>query len=424
MNNPVTFRKNEVEIITIGDELLIGQVIDTNSPWMAQELNKIGLKVRYITTVSDREEEILKTLDLATERVGIILITGGLGPTKDDITKHTLCKYFNTSLRFDESSYLNIEKLFHARGRVVTPLNRTQAELPANCTPLLNQYGTAPAMLFNENERIFVSMPGVPYEMKGVMKNHVIPYLKNRIKLPPVVHETVLTQGIGESFLSDLIAPWEDNLPKHIRLAYLPSAGILRLRLTATGFEESVLKKDLEVEIDKLSLLAGEFIFGRNEDSLEKLIGDKLRHKKLTLATAESCTGGFLAHRITTIPGSSDYYTGSVIAYDNSIKISCLQIDPQLLDRHGAVSSEVVSAMAKGVRQQFRSDFAIATSGIAGPSGATAEKPLGTVWIAIEGPNVSLTRKFQLGTERLGVIQGTSNHCFHLLYKILMNENV
>lgn len=422
MNSPETFRKNEVEIITIGDELLIGQVVDTNSPWMSQELNKIGLKVRYITTVSDQEQEIINAISIASNRVGVILITGGLGPTKDDITKFTLCKYFKTVLRFDEESYANIEGIFHARGREVTPLNRTQAEVPAICTALLNQYGTAPAMLFNENERTYVSMPGVPYEMKGIMKNHVIPYLKNLIKLPPILHETILTQGIGESFLSELIAPWEDSLPKHIKLAYLPSAGILRLRLTATGSEESVLKKELESEIAKLTLLAGEYIFGRGEDSLEKLIGNVLRKEKLTLSTAESCTGGYLAHRITTVPGSSDYYIGSVVAYDNEIKTSCLNIDSELLQKHGAVSAEVVSAMAKGIKKQFGSDFAIATSGIAGPSGATEDKPLGTVWIAIEGPNISFSRKFQLGTERFGVIQGTSNHCFHLLYKIIMKK--
>ena len=422
MSSNISFRQAEVEIITIGDELLIGQVIDTNSPWMAQELNKIGLKVRYITTVSDREQEILDALSLASNRVGIILITGGLGPTKDDITKFTLCKYFNTSLRFDNPSYENLQKIFGARGREVTDLNKKQAEVPASCFALLNDFGTAPGMLFNENNRIYISMPGVPYEMKGIMRNHVLPRLKIEHDLPPVLHETILTQGIGESFLSELIAPWEDNLPAHIRLAYLPSAGVLRLRLSTSGFEETKLKKDLNDEIMKLEKLAGEYIFGKGDDSLEKLIGVELRTRKLTLSTAESCTGGYIAHRITSVPGSSDYYIGSVVAYDNDIKTSCLGIDPDLLERHGAVSEEVVLAMAAGIKKQFNTDFAIATSGIAGPSGATADKPLGTVWIAINGPTSIFSKKYLLGRERFAVIQNTCLHSFHQLFKMLKHS--
>lgn len=278
MNISTTFNPLEIEIITIGDELLIGQVIDTNSPWMSRELNKIGLKVRYITTVSDKEKEILDALSIASQRVGIILITGGLGPTKDDITKFTLCKYFQTDLKFDEGSYENLKRLFNARGREVTELNKKQAELPANCIALLNEFGTAPGMLFNFKERMYVSMPGVPYEMKGIMRSHVIPKLKAQYNLPPVLHETILTQGIGESFLSELISPWEDSLPKHIKLAYLPSAGVLRLRLTSSGFEEK-LKEELELQINKLESIAGHFIFGRNNDSLEQLLGDMLLKK-------------------------------------------------------------------------------------------------------------------------------------------------
>ncbi len=419
MNSKLSFRQTDVEIITIGDELLIGQVVDTNSPWMSQELNKIGLKVRFITTVSDRENEILSALDIASQRTGVILITGGLGPTKDDITKTTLCKYFETPMRFDEPSYSNLVRLFSARGREVTELNRKQAEVPANCVPLLNQLGTAPAMLFVYQNRIYISMPGVPHEMKGIMKTHVLPYLKNQYALPPVIHETILTQGIGESFFSELIAPWEDNLPKHISLAYLPSAGILRLRLTASGFEESVLKKELEEEISKLELLAGQYIFGRGNETLEKLIGDLFRENKLTLSTAESCTGGYLAHRITSVPGSSEYYIGSVIAYDNAIKTSCLEINQELIEKFGAVSEEVVTAMALGIKKQFKTDYAISTSGIAGPSGGTPDKPVGTVWIAIAGPDSITSRKFMLGTERFSVIQSTCLNAFHLLLKML-----
>lgn len=419
MKSKPSFRPTEVEIITIGDEILIGQIIDTNSPWMAQELNKIGLKVRYITTVADKEQEILDALSLAAGRVGIILITGGLGPTKDDITKHALCKYFDTALRFDEPSFLNVQKLFHARGREVTEINRKQAEVPDVCQPLLNEYGTAPGMLFKMEERIYVSMPGVPHEMKGIMRNHVLPELRSSFTLPPVLHETILTQGIGESFLSELIAPWEDNLPAHIRLAYLPSAGILRLRLTASGFSEEILRKELTEQVSALKKLADKYIFGRETDTLEKLLGDELRNKKLSLATAESCTGGYIAHRITSVPGSSDYYIGSIIAYDNQIKISSLNVDQNLLDQHGAVSEQVVIAMALGVKKRFNSDFAIATSGIAGPSGATPDKPLGTVWVAIAGPDKIFSKKYLLGTDRFNVIQSTCLYSFHELLKIL-----
>lgn len=414
-----SFLKSAVEIITIGDEILIGQIIDTNSPWMSQELNKIGLKVRFITTVADKEQEILDAISMASKRVGIILITGGLGPTKDDITKHTLCKYFNTNLKFDETSFLNVQRLFHARGREVTEINRKQADVPEICTPLLNELGTAPGMLFRKDDRVYVSMPGVPYEMKGIMRNHVIPVLKSSFALPPVLHRTILTQGIGESFLSDLIAPWEDHLPPHIKLAYLPSAGILRLRLTASGFAEEILRNDITDQLSGLEKLAGEFIFGQESDTLEKLIGDLLRDKKLTLATAESCTGGYIAHRITSVPGSSDYYIGSVVAYDNEIKTSCLGIDPKTLEQHGAVSEQVVVAMAQGIRKQFKADYAIATSGIAGPSGATPDKPLGTVWIAIAGPDSIFSKKYLLGTQRFNVIQSACLNSFHELLKIL-----
>ncbi len=422
MSKVIPSKQSSVEIITIGDELLIGQVVDTNSAWMARELNKIGLKVRFITTVSDQEQEIMDSLNHASSRAGLILITGGLGPTKDDITKKTLCNYFNTSLRLDQESYANIEKLFKARGREVSELNKKQAEVPSNCKTLLNKLGTAPAMWFDENNKIYISMPGVPHEMKAIMKEHVLPAFKEMFELPPVLHETILTQGIGESFLSELLAPWEDNLPPHIKLAYLPSTGILRLRLTASGFAEKLLRKDLELEIQKFMSLAGKYIFGRGDDTLEKILGDLLRAKKCTLSTAESCTGGYLAHRITTVPGSSDYYIGSVVAYANSIKTSWLNIDSASLEFHGAVSEEVVRAMASSVRKKFGTDYAIATSGIAGPAGATADKPLGTVWIAIEGPNSSLTRKLQLGTERYNVIEQTGLFCFHMLCKMLKEE--
>lgn len=408
-----------VEIITIGDELLTGLIQDANSPWIAVELNKIGLKVRFMTSVSDKEDEIINAVGLAGSRADIILITGGLGPTKDDITKNALCKFFRTHLRFDEESYRNIERLFNARGREVTQVNRQQAELPATCTPLRNNLGTAPGMWFEEKEKIYVSMPGVPHEMKGIMQDLVLKKLKDRFDLPPVIHESILTQGIGESFLSDLIAPWEDALPKHIKLAYLPTAGILRLRLTLSGFEEPKLRDDLEKEISKLKAIAGKYIFGRGEDTLEKLIGDQLRSMNATLCTAESCTGGYLAHRITTVPGSSDYFIGSIIAYDNELKTSLLDVDTKHLREYGAVSEKVAVAMAEGARKRLKTDYAIATTGIAGPSGASPDKPVGTVWIAIAGPERSYSTLLRLGTERFGVILNTAAHAFHRLSNML-----
>ena len=392
------------EIITIGDELLIGQVVDTNSAWMAQRLNEIGIKVKQISSVSDDESHILKALHEASMRADIILITGGLGPTKDDITKKTLCKYFNTGLIFDEESFKIIESIFNSRGRKVTPLNRMQAEVPENCTVLHNYQGTAPGMWFEQNEKIYISMPGVPSEMKGLMEKIVIPKIKERFPLVPIIHKTILTQGIGESYLSDLIASWEDNLPSHIKLAYLPAAGMVRLRITTKGVNEEVLLKEVNVEALKLKALIGEYIYGYENDRLEGLIGRLLRDQKKTISTAESCTGGFIAHKITSIPGSSEYYIGSVVAYANEIKVNELNVDFHILEKYGAVSEEAVKSMALNVRKKFKTDYSIACSGIAGPDGGTAEKPIGTVWIAVSNPEKTITRKLQLGTNRERVI--------------------
>lgn len=410
------------EIITIGDELLIGQVVDTNSAWMAQRLNEIGIKVKQISSVSDDESHILKALHEASMRADIILITGGLGPTKDDITKKTLCKYFNTGLIFDEESFKIIESIFNSRGRKVTPLNRMQAEVPENCTVLHNYQGTAPGMWFEQNEKIYISMPGVPSEMKGLMEKIVIPKIKERFPLVPIIHKTILTQGIGESYLSDLIASWEDNLPSHIKLAYLPAAGMVRLRITTKGVNEEVLLKEVNVEALKLKALIGEYIYGYENDRLEGLIGRLLRDQKKTISTAESCTGGFIAHKITSIPGSSEYYIGSVVAYANEIKVNELNVDFHILEKYGAVSEEAVKSMALNVRKKFKTDYSIACSGIAGPDGGTAEKPIGTVWIAVSNPEKTITRKLQLGTNRERVILETAQHALNVLRKMLIHE--
>ena len=410
------------EIITIGDELLIGQVVDTNSAWMAQRLNEIGIKVKQISSVSDDESHILNALLEASLRADIILITGGLGPTKDDITKKTLCKYFNTGLKFDEESFKIIESIFLSRGRQVTPINRLQAEVPENCTVLHNYLGTAPGMWFEHKEKIYVSMPGVPSEMKGLMEKIVVPKIKERYPLVPIIHKTILTQGIGESYLSDLISSWEDNLPSYIKLAYLPAAGMVRLRITAKGKNEESLKKEVNEEALKLKGLIGEYIYGYENDKLEGLVGRLLRDQKKTISTAESCTGGFIAHKITSIPGSSEYYIGSVVAYANEIKVNELNVDLNDLEKYGAVSVEVVKSMATNVRKKFKTDYSIACSGIAGPDGGTVDKPIGTVWIAVSNSEKTITRKLQLGASRERVILETAQHALNVLRKMLIQE--
>jgi nicotinamide-nucleotide amidase len=410
------------EIITIGDELLIGQVIDTNSAWIGQKLNEIGIKVHQITSVSDSESHILSALKEAKQRADIILITGGLGPTKDDITKYALCKFFKSNLRFDEDVFVQVEKLFKARGRNVTEVNRKQAEVPEKCDVIHNVQGTAPGMWFDDKGKIFVSMPGVPYEMKSMMEAEILPKLKNLFSGGAIVHKTIWFQGIGESFLSDMIEQWELALPANIKLAYLPSAGILRLRLTATGNNEDELQDHIKQEVKKLYALAEEFIFGEGEESLEKVTAKLLTEKKFTISTAESCTGGYIAHRITTVPGSSAYYMGSIVAYDNSIKENFLDISLSLIEMYGAVSEEVVIGMANAVKSKFRTDFAIACSGIAGPSGGTDAKPVGTVYLAIAHPAGIFTKKLQLGTDRERIIRETALHALNNLRKILLNK--
>ena len=408
-----------VEIITIGDELLIGQVTDTNSSWMAQKLNEIGIKVKQKTSVGDEEAHIIAALNEAKQRANVILITGGLGPTKDDITKHTLCKYFKSNLRFDDQVFLDIEKIFKTRGREVTETNRKQAEVPEKCTVIHNSKGTAPGMWFEQDGKIFVSMPGVPHEMKAMMEKDVLVMLKERFNSSAIVHKTVLTQGVGESFLSDTIETWENNLPSYIKLAYLPEAGMVRLRLTAMGENKDKLTDEVNRQVEALKNLIGEYIFGYDNETLESLIGKLLREKKQTLAIAESCTGGYIAHRITKVPGCSEYFFGSVVAYSYEMKEKFLFVDSDMLNKKGAVSEEVVKVMAQSIKDQFQTDYSIACSGIAGPSGGTPEKPVGTVWVAIGTPAGIMTRKLQLGDNRERVIIETSHHALNMLRKII-----
>ncbi|MFM2208202.1 MAG: hypothetical protein RL213_2177 [Bacteroidota bacterium] len=412
----------KTEIITIGDELLIGQVVDTNSAWMGRELNAIGIRVHQITSVSDDEAHILSALREAAGRAKVVLITGGLGPTKDDRTKKTLCGYFGTTLRFDEGVYANIERLFRERGREVTPTNRAQAEVPAGCTVLPNPRGTAAGMWFEKDGIIYVSLPGVPSEMKGLMEQEVLPRLRDRFRLPPVLHRTVLTQGIGESMLSDRLEEWENALPSFIRLAYLPAQGMVRLRMTATGDDEAVLRAALQEQERRLLPLVAEYVYGFDEETLEEVTGRLLLQEGKTVGTAESCTGGYIAHRITSVPGSSAYYLGSLVPYAYEEKEKHLGIPAELLNTAGAVSEPVVRLMAENARAFLGVDYAVATSGIAGPGGATAQKPVGTVWIAVSGPGGTVSRLLQLGQGRERVIRETALYALDLLRRELQKH--
>lgn len=390
----------QAEIITIGDELLIGQVIDTNSAFIAQQLNLIGIDVSQIISISDNHAHILKTLKEATDRADVIIITGGLGPTKDDITKAALCEFFHTHLVFDQASYDNITNLFNLRNYRMTEVNRMQAEVPACCEALHNEQGTAPGMLFRENGKIYVSMPGVPFEMKTLMTNHVIPILKPLSK-EVILHRTILTQGVGESLLAEKIEDWENALPPYIKLAYLPQPGMVRLRLSARGTSQETMQEELNQQVQKLYSIIPGHIYGEDEDTLEALVGKLLNDRHLSLSTAESCTGGYIAHLITSVAGSSAYFNGSIVSYSNKAKMNLLGVQAETLELYGAVSEQTVIEMAEGAKRALATDCSIAVSGIAGPDGGTPDKPVGTVWIAVSTPvHGTVASKFLFGEHR------------------------
>ncbi|MDY0342021.1 MAG: competence/damage-inducible protein A [Lentimicrobium sp.] len=406
------------EIVTIGDEILIGQVVDTNSAWMAEQLNIVGVNVAQITSIADNREQILDTLTQAAAHADVVLITGGLGPTRDDITKQTLCEYFDTRLVLNVEALKNIERIFVSRGYALTPVNSAQAELPESCDPLINAQGTASGMWFEKEGKLYVSMPGVPFEMKGLMKDFVLPRLA-KINNKVVLHRTVLTQGVGESFLADKISDWEDTLPAHIKLAYLPQPGIVRLRLSGRGKNKKLIQLELDNRIEALYKIIPDFIFGEGADTLEGLCGSLLRDQNLTLATAESCTGGYIAHLITSIAGSSDYFKGSVVSYANEVKEKVLGVSSELLNVQGAVSEEVVVEMAQGAKKLLNVDCVIAVSGIAGPGGGSPEKPVGTIWICLITPGEIKTRKFLFGDQRDRNIRRTALAALAMLHKAL-----
>ena len=409
------------EIITIGDELLIGQIVDTNSAWIGEQLSLTGIKVHQISSISDNEKHILQALAEAEKRVDLVLITGGLGPTKDDITKKTLCKYFDTDLVMYEDILAKIKEFFDRRGFKMLDVNKQQAALPENCTIIPNPVGTASGMWFEKNNTIFVSMPGIPHEMKRIMTDGVLPKLKKEYDLPVILHRTILTYGIIESELSDLLEDFEKKLPEGVKLAYLPSLERLRLRLSISGKHKLELEKILDEQENKLKKYLGNKIFGYGDSSLQEAVGILLKEKKQTLATAESCTGGNIAHKITSVSGSSQYFKGSVVAYDNSIKQNVLQVQELSLIKYGAVSKEVVEQMALGVQKLMQTDYAIATSGIAGPTGGTGEKPVGTTWIAIASPGGKVhTRKYVFGTQREQNIRRATSVALNNLRKLLL----
>jgi len=393
------------EIISIGDELLIGQVINTNASWIAEQLNLAGIEVVRITTISDTRNDILNALKDASSRAEVILMTGGLGPTRDDITKKTLCEYFDSQLVFNQEAFENVEKLFAHRGFSMKKEKCEQAEIPDKCTPVMNAHGTAPGMWFERDDRIYISMPGVPFEMKAMLSNHVLPTLSKKLNGNFILHRKVLTQGIGESILAEKISEWEESLPEKMKLAYLPQPGMVRLRLSGTGKNLQLLRKDMDARIEHLKQIIPELIFGYGEVSLEEVVGKLLKEKSQSLSTAESCTGGYIAHLVTGISGSSDYFTGSVVAYSNKIKTGVLGVKEQTLIDHGAVSEQCVIEMASGIKSKFNTDYAIAVSGVAGPTGGSPEKPVGTVWIAIAGPDKVVTEQFLFGNARQRIIR-------------------
>ncbi|KAB7727924.1 competence/damage-inducible protein A [Rudanella paleaurantiibacter] len=416
------------EVITIGDEILFGQITDTNTQWISTELTNLGIRTVRKTSVGDGAPAILEALQEAHNRADLIIITGGLGPTKDDITKKTLCTYFGVGMVRNEVALELVTSFFVKRGREMTDLNRTQADLPANAEYIQNDWGTAPGMWFehqvgnNGRSVVYVSLPGVPFEMKSLMKNRILPKLQERFETPIIKHKMIRTVGIGESFLAERIEAWEDALPPHIRLAYLPHFGQVRLRLTATGSATDTARLDRELaeQVDKVMPLIGEYVFGFDTDELETVVGRLLVERGLMFGTAESCTGGYIAAQITKTPGSSAYFQGSIVSYANAVKVGQLGVDPATLAEHGAVSEQTVRQMAEGARRALGADITLATSGIAGPDGGTPDKPVGTIWIACATPDRTVTRLLRLGQYRDQNIQLTTAYGLNMVREQLL----
>ena len=413
----------KAEIITIGDEILIGQIVDTNSAWMGEQLNLHGIEVFQITSVHDNHEHILEALVNAEKHADLVLITGGLGPTKDDITKKVLCDFFDCGLVMNEQVLQHVTERLTQYSVTINQLNKDQALVPEKCTVLHNSNGTAPGMWFEKNDTIFISMPGVPFEMKGIMSEEILPRLRENGKTKSIYHQTVLLYGIPESMLAERIEHWEVALPAFIKLAYLPSQLMIRLRLSAYGTDPVVLKEEVERQIEQLKTIIPEHIFGYNGDNMAGVTGKMMVQHGDTLAVAESCTGGNIAHMFTSNPGSSAYFKGGVVTYSNEIKTAILGVKPETLEAYGAVSREVAIEMAEGAKKTLNSDYAIATTGIAGPDGGTDEKPVGTVWIAVAGKQNTRVERYSFAHNRERNIIRSSQTAINMLRQLISIEN-
>ena len=418
--------ENEIvkaSIITIGDELMIGQVTDTNSTWIAQQLNLEGIWIRKRVAVGDSRNEILKVLNEESTASAIILITGGLGPTADDITKPLLCEYFGMKLVTNEQVLQHVQHLFeNIFKRPFTDINRKQAEVPDGCTVIHNARGTAPGMWFEKDGVIYVSMPGVPHEMKGMMTSSVIPMLHKKIRSGTILHKTLLTAGVGESALAEHIKEWETSLPHHIKLAYLPNYGMVRLRITGTGGNAAELDEEMKRYFDRLVRLVDKWLVTAEDKTMVQVVGNMLRGRNKKLVTAESCTGGYIAHMITSEPGSSQIFNGSVVSYANSVKEDILHVDAQTLQQFGAVSEQTVTQMVHGAVKELKADYCIATSGIMGPDGGTDEKPVGTVWIGVGNEDKVVTRLFNFRFDRSRNIEMTAVQALNALRMFLQED--
>ncbi len=410
------------EIITIGDEILIGQILDTNSAFIASELNKIGISVFQITSVQDDRSHILEAFAEAEERAEVIITTGGLGPTKDDITKKTLCEYLDDTLVVDKEVLAHIEELFEKYiSTPISDVNRQQALVPSKAEVLHNAYGTAPGMWMKAKKAIIISMPGVPFEMKHMFTNQVIPRLSEKFQRPYIYHKTLITYGLGESAIANRIVDIEESLPPFVKLAYLPNLGKVRLRLTAKGPDQQQLIDGVQQVVEKLYRTIGDLIYGEEEDgAIEAIIGKLMTEKGLTLSTAESFTGGKIAEQITSVPGASNYFKGTVVAYATTLKKDLLQVPEQLIRKYSVVSEEVAIAMAKGIKKITGSDFAIATTGNAGPTKGDSDADIGTVFIAIATPNSIYAEKFSMGNHRTRIVQKSVHRAFQMLQKEIL----
>lgn len=414
----------QAEIITIGDEILIGQIVDSNSAFISKELNKIGVSVYQITSIQDDREHILTSLKEAGERSSVVILTGGLGPTKDDVTKRTLCDFFGDELVRNDAVLKHIEELFKKYITTsISDLNREQALVPSKATVLHNEFGTAPGIWMKKGETAYISLPGVPYEMKNLLVKAVLPKIIEEYNRPHIVHKTLMTYGLGESAIAEKIEDWENNLPSFIKFAYLPNLGRVRLRLSAKGYDKEALISAIDEQIQKLYPLIGDIIYGEEEENgnVEKQIGAFLNDKRMTLSTAESFTGGSIAERITAIPGASSYFKGSLVCYATEMKVRLLGVPQELIDKHSVVSKEVAIAMAENVKSKMATDFSIATTGNAGPTKGDSNADVGTVYIAIGTPSGTFAHKFVMGQHRERVVKKSVNKAFELLYKEILN---